>query len=92
MREQRRADVDDSKTSFSVSPPGFSDDSPSSRFSWHVSNEEKARNWFTRWFIDWWGMEILSLLFSAICMTIIVVVLLRVDGKEMPKCEFTIAC
>jgi hypothetical protein len=56
-----------------------------SRFSWHVSRTEKTKNWFTRWFIEWWAMEILSWLFSAICMMIIIIVLWKVDGKPIPK-------
>jgi hypothetical protein len=58
---------------------------PSSRFSWQRTDDKHYRNWFSRWFVDWWAMELLSLLFSAICMTIIITVLYKVDGKEMPK-------
>lgn len=76
---------DTSKAASAFSRPISEVMSPSSRFSWHQSKEDKARNWFARWFIDWWAMEVLSLLFSAICMTIIITILSRVDRKEMPK-------
>jgi hypothetical protein len=87
MLSKGRADSQDSEATLQVPLPGPFASSPASRFSWQMSREEKARNWFTRWFIDWWAMEILSLMFSAICMTIIVTVLLKVDGKEIPKCK-----
>jgi hypothetical protein len=60
-------------------------ENPQSRFSWHVSNTDRARNWFTEWFVEWWLLEILSWCFSAICMIIIAVVLYKQDGKTMPK-------
>jgi hypothetical protein len=60
-------------------------DNAHSRFSWHVSNTDKARNWFTRWFVEWWLMEILSWCFSSICMIIIAIVLIKFDGKQLPQ-------
>ncbi|KIW04791.1 uncharacterized protein PV09_03978 [Verruconis gallopava] len=74
-------------TSRSGGPPSLPDslDAVQSRFSWHMSKTEKASNWFTRWFIEWWAMEIASWIFSAICMMTIIIVLWKVDGKPMPK-------
>jgi hypothetical protein len=63
--------------------PG-SQGAPSSRFSWNLSKTERTKNWFTRWFIEWWALEILSWFFSAICMMIIAIVLWKVDGKSIP--------
>jgi hypothetical protein len=83
----RSRGYDSIDTSRSGAPPSLPDsfDANQSRFSWHVSKTEKASNWFTRWFIEWWAMEIASWCFSAVCMMIIIIVLWKVDGKEMPK-------
>jgi len=59
--------------------------SPPSRFSWNASNTNNCSGWFTRWFIDWWALEILSWGFSALCMAIIAIVLLKHDGKDLPS-------
>jgi hypothetical protein len=56
-----------------------------SRFSWQPSRINQADDWFTRWFIDWWALEIISWLFSAICIAIIIIVLSRTDGKPLPN-------
>jgi hypothetical protein len=85
MQSQAYPDLEVSAATAHVTVPGSFNSNPSSRFSWQMSKTEKAGNWFTRWFIDWWAMEILSLCFSATCMTIIVVVLWKMDGKEMPR-------
>jgi hypothetical protein len=63
----------------------FDDETFKSRFSWHVSNTNRARDWFTHWFIEWWLLEIFSWIFSLICMLIIFIVLLKYDGKPMPQ-------
>jgi Protein of unknown function (DUF3176) len=46
---------------------------------------EKAQNWFTRWFVDWWMFEIVCWLVSAVCMLIIVAVLIHFDNKPVPN-------
>jgi hypothetical protein len=63
----------------------FDNDTAKSRFSWHVSNADRARNWFTQWFVEWWLLEIFSWIFSLVCMLIIFAVLLKYDGKPMPQ-------
>jgi hypothetical protein len=80
-------------TSRSGMPPSetSSFDASQSRFSWHVSKSEKASNWFTRWFIEWWAMEIASWCFSAVCMMIIVIMLWKVDGEPLPKWKLGIS-
>ena len=80
-------------TSRSGMPPSIPDsfDASQSRFSWHVSKTEKASNWFTRWFIEWWAMEIASWCFSAVCMMIIIIMLWKVDGEELPKWKLGIS-
>lgn len=40
---------------------------------------------YIRWVRDWWAIEILSLAFSTLCITAIVIMLSQVDGKEMPR-------
>jgi hypothetical protein len=45
----------------------------------------RARDWFTRWFVEWWLMEIMSWLFGAVCMVIIATVLSKYDGKPDPR-------
>lgn len=89
----RSRGYDSIDTSRSEKPPSIPDsfDASQSRFSWHVTKSEKASNWFTRWFIEWWAMEIASWLFSAICMMIIIIVLWKVDGKEMPRWKLGIS-
>jgi hypothetical protein len=49
-----------------------------------ISNTNPVRSWYTRWFVDWWLMEILSWCFSAVCMVIIAIVLCKYDGKQVP--------
>jgi hypothetical protein len=71
------------------SPPAYQfpfDDAsqPGSRFSWHPKRSDKAKSFWTRWFVEWWGLEILSLVFSGICMIIILTVLGHYDGKPLP--------
>ena len=82
--------IDTSRSGTSPSIPD-SFDANQSRFSWHVSRTEKAGNWFTRWFIEWWAMEILSWCFSAVCMMIIIIMLWKVDGEELPKWKLGIS-
>jgi hypothetical protein len=43
------------------------------------------RNWFKRWFVDWWLTEIISWGFGVVCMIIIATVLSKYDGKQDPK-------
>ncbi|KAF2673194.1 hypothetical protein BT63DRAFT_149242 [Microthyrium microscopicum] len=71
------------------SPPSYcqpfgDSNAPGSRFSWHVTPVDRARNWFTIWFVEWWAFEIISWLFSAVCMAIILGVLFRYNNKEIP--------
>jgi hypothetical protein len=37
-----------------------------SRFSWHLTKKDRARNWFVQWFVEWWLLEIFSWVFSVI--------------------------
>lgn len=45
----------------------------------------RARSWFTRWFLEWWMLEILSWGFGLVCMVIIAIVLAKYDGKPDPR-------
>lgn len=47
--------------------------------------------WFTRWFVDWWLLEILSWCFGVVCMIIITVVLSLYNGSELPKWHLSIS-
>jgi hypothetical protein len=49
------------------------------------SNHGGAQGWFTRWFLEWWMMEIISWFFGLICMMIIGIVLSQYDGKPVSK-------
>jgi hypothetical protein len=40
--------------------------SSESRFSWHMTKKDRARNWFVQWFVEWWLLEIFSWVFSVI--------------------------
>jgi hypothetical protein len=40
--------------------------SSESRFSWHITKKDRARNWFIQWFVEWWLLEIFSWVFSVI--------------------------
>jgi hypothetical protein len=43
------------------------------------------RTLITKYFIEWWMLEILSWTFSALCMALILGVLSYFDGKELPQ-------
>lgn len=79
-----------SKSPTTTESSGIADPAQSS-FSWDVSRKERLGNWLTRWFVDWWALEILSCIFSAVSMLIIVVILLRTDGKELPKWNLSVS-
>ncbi|KIW01028.1 uncharacterized protein PV09_07544 [Verruconis gallopava] len=72
------------------STPGSMDTSQS-RFSWDLSKLDRTKNWFTRWFVEWWLLEIISWGFGAICMMIIVIMLSKVDGKSIPSWDLSIS-
>lgn len=44
-----------------------------------------AHSWYTRWFRDWWALEIGSMMLGTICIVAIAIMLLRLDGMEMPQ-------
>jgi hypothetical protein len=67
------------------------DQNNTSRFSWQLSNTDRARSWFTRWFVEWWLLELLSWVVSAACMLVISVVLWHFDGKGLPKWSMQIS-
>jgi hypothetical protein len=71
---------DCAKSSVTVAP-SMND---SSRFEWDLSRTQKAKGFVTRWFVEWWLLEIISWIFSAICMAIILSVLLHFNGRPMP--------
>jgi hypothetical protein len=50
-----------------------------------ASKAARTQNWFTKWFLEWWMMEILSWFFGLACMVIVAVVLLKHDGKPVPQ-------
>lgn len=40
---------------------------------------------YTRWFVDWWLLEIISWSFSAICLIVLALVLWKYDGDLVPN-------
>jgi hypothetical protein len=50
-----------------------------------------AQDWLTRWFLEWWMMEILSWLFGLACMVVITVILWEYDGKPNPEWKIGIS-
>jgi hypothetical protein len=65
-------------------PSTKSSDLLSSGFEWDLSRAQKAKGFITRWFVEWWLLEIISWIFSAICMAIILSVLLHYNGRPLP--------
>jgi hypothetical protein len=57
---------------------------PLSGFEWDAPTEPKAKSFITRWFVEWWLLEIISWVFSAICMSVILSVLLHFNGRSLP--------
>jgi hypothetical protein len=58
---------------------------PLSGFEWDVPTGQKAKSFVTRWFVEWWLLEIISWVFSAIYMSIILSVLLHFNGRSLPE-------
>src|SRR5262249_55319728 len=50
----------------------------------------RIRYLFTKFIIEWWLLELISWVFSAVCMTTIVGVLFYYDNKELPQWDFGI--
>jgi hypothetical protein len=50
------------------------------------------RKLYTQWFCDWWALEVGSMVLGTVCVVAIAGMLLRVDGREMPRWQlgFTI--
>lgn len=65
-------------------PSPKSSEMPASGFEWDLTNAQKAKGFITRWFVEWWLLEIISWIFSAICMAIILSVLLHYNGRALP--------
>jgi hypothetical protein len=57
---------------------------PPSGFEWDLSRAQKAKSFATRWFVEWWLFEIISWVFSAVCMAIIFSVLLHYNNRPLP--------
>jgi hypothetical protein len=57
---------------------------PLSQFEWDTPAEQRAKSFVTRWFVEWWLLEIISWVFSAICMSIILSVLLHFNRRPLP--------
>lgn len=55
--------------------------------AWHA----RSLDWYSRWFVDWWALELLSWFLGVICIMTIVVVLWEVDGKRMPSWKLGIS-
>jgi hypothetical protein len=72
------------------SPPEVSDGASSSLESLKLSRSLTS-SWFTRWCVEWWLFEILSLCFSAVCMTIILAILLLYNGRPLPMWHLAIS-
>lgn len=58
---------------------------PLSGFDWDMSRGQQAKGFVTRWFVEWWLLEIISWTFSCICMAIILSVLLHYNGRTLPN-------
>jgi hypothetical protein len=65
-------------------PSNLSSEIPASGFEWDLTRAQKAKGFITRWFVEWWLLEIISWIFSAICMAIILSVLLHYNGRPLP--------
>lgn len=50
-----------------------------------LSPSMSSHSWYTKWFRDWWALEVGSMILGTTCIVIIAVMLLGVDGKEMPR-------
>jgi hypothetical protein len=61
-----------------------SSEMPASGFEWDPTKAKRAKGFITRWFVEWWLLEIISWIFSAICMAIILSVLLHYNGRPLP--------
>lgn len=48
-------------------------------------NSTNSHGWYTRWFRVWWALEIGSMFLGTICIVAIAIMLLQVDGREMPR-------
>jgi hypothetical protein len=54
------------------------------RLEFDMTRVEKAKGFLTRWFVEWWLLEIASWVFSAICMAVILTVLLHFNHHRLP--------
>jgi hypothetical protein len=70
--------------SHSNDPPSYPG-TPKSLFSLSAKPQAIVSSWFTRWFVEWWMFEILSWIFSVICICTIVIVLVYFNGRELPR-------
>lgn len=50
-----------------------------------ATKRKRARSWFTRWFLEWWMLEILSWFFGLVCIIVIAVVLSKYDGLPISR-------
>lgn len=50
-----------------------------------AKQRHRLRTWYSRWCKDWWALEVGSMFLGTICIIIIAIMLLQVDGDEMPK-------
>lgn len=55
---------------------------------WDMTRVEKVKGFITRWFAEWWLLEIISWGFSALCMALILTVLLHFNGRPLPHLGF----
>jgi hypothetical protein len=61
-----------------------SPEDPVLRLEWDMTRVERAKGFLTRWFVEWWLLEIASWVFSAICMAVILTVLLHYNNHPLP--------
>ncbi|KAF2673192.1 hypothetical protein BT63DRAFT_475737 [Microthyrium microscopicum] len=57
----------------------------------HEHLEMDQPGFWRKWFLEWWGIELLSLGFSALSMVIILIVLAQYDGKGLPQWKLGIS-
>jgi hypothetical protein len=54
------------------------------RLEFDRTRVEKAKGFITRWFVEWWLLEIVSWAFSAICMAVILTVMWHYNDHPLP--------
>jgi hypothetical protein len=59
--------------------------------SQNPSERSALSNWYTKWFRDWWALEVGSIVLGTCCIIFIAMMLHMVDGQEMVKWKLGIS-